>query len=95
MTIPLQRRLLHECIRRNYDVSKVNDVPSAGEVLRDVYHALQEKGYNPVEQIVGFLISGEPTYITSYNNARSMIRRLDRDELIEELVVEYVKAKKL
>lgn len=74
---------------------KVNDVPSASEVLRDVYHASQEKGYNPVEQIVGFLISGEPTYITSYNNARSMIRRLDRDELIEELVNEYVKAKKL
>ena len=74
---------------------KVNDVPSASEVLRDVYHALQETGYNPVEQIVGFLISGEPTYITSYNNARSMIRRLDRDELIEELVNEYVKAKKL
>lgn len=74
---------------------KVNDVPSASEVLRDVYYALQEKGYNPVEQIVGFLISGEPTYITSYNNARSMIRRLDRDELIEELVNEYVKAKKL
>ena len=48
-----------------------------------------------MEQIVGFLISGEPTYITSYNNARSMIRRLDRDELIEELVNEYVKAKKL
>ncbi|MDY3974746.1 IreB family regulatory phosphoprotein [uncultured Veillonella sp.] len=74
---------------------KVEDTPSAREVLRDVYHALQEKGYNPIEQIVGYLISGEPTYITSYNNARSMIRRLERDELLEELVAEYVKAKGL
>ncbi|MBS4913963.1 MAG: IreB family regulatory phosphoprotein [Veillonella sp.] len=74
---------------------KVEDTPSAREVLREVYHALQEKGYNPIEQIVGYLISGEPTYITSYNNARSMIRRLERDELLEELVAEYVKAKGL
>ena len=74
---------------------KVEDTPSAREVLREVYHALQEKGYNPIEQIVGYLISGEPTYITSYNNARSMIRRLERDELLEELIAEYVKAKGL
>lgn len=75
---------------------KVEDQPmTATEVLQSVYKALQEKGYNPVNQIVGYLISGDPTYITSYNNARSNIRRLERDELIEELVKEYVKAKQL
>ena len=56
---------------------------------------MKEKGYNPVNQIVGYLISGDPTYITSYNNARTDIRRLERDELIEALVTEYVKAKNL
>ena len=59
--------------------------------LEDVYHALEEKGYNPVNQIVGYLLSGDPTYITSHNNARSNIRRIERDELIEELVRSYVK----
>lgn len=75
---------------------KVEDSPmTAQEVLASVYHALQEKGYNPINQIVGYLISGDPTYITSYNEARSNIRRLERDELIEELVVAYVKSKGL
>lgn len=74
----------------------VEETPkTAEEVLRDVYHALQEKGYNPVNQIVGYLISGDPTFITSHNNARSDIRRIERDEFIEELVKEYVKAKQL
>lgn len=71
------------------------EVLTPAAVLQDVYHALQEKGYDPVNHLVGYLISGEPTYITSYNNARSNIRRVERDELIEELVREYVKAKKL
>lgn len=75
---------------------KIEEEPvTADTVLREVYHALQEKGYNPVNQIVGYLISGDPTYITSYNNARSNIRRLERDDLIEELVTAYVKAKGL
>jgi uncharacterized protein (UPF0297 family) len=63
----------------------------ASMILQDVYHALKEKGYNPVNQIVGYLLSGDPTYITSHNNARSNIRRIERDELIEELVRSYVK----
>ncbi|WP_277292878.1 IreB family regulatory phosphoprotein [Veillonella montpellierensis] len=75
---------------------KVDDVEiTPDQILSDVYRSLKEKGYNPVNQIVGYLISGDPTYITSYNNARSKIRRLERDEIIEELVTGYVKAKGL
>ena len=61
------------------------------DILTTVYDALKEKGYNPINQIVGYLLSGDPTYITSHNNARSNIRRIERDELIEELVRSYVK----
>ena len=75
---------------------KVDDEPmTAEQVLTRVYESMKEKGYNPINQIVGYLISGDPTYITSYNNARTDIRRLERDDLIEELVKEYVKAKQL
>ena len=59
-------------------------------ILASVYQALQEKGYNPVNQIVGYILSGDPTYITSYLNARAMIRKLERDELLEELVKDYL-----
>ena len=59
-------------------------------VLHDVYEALREKGYNPINQIVGYIMSGDPTYITSYQNARSLICRIDRDELLEELVQFYL-----
>ncbi len=61
------------------------------DVLRHVYGALKEKGYSPINQIVGYLLSGDPAYITSHQNARNLIRRLDRDELLEELVTEYLK----
>ena len=64
-------------------------VPS--EILVSVYKALREKGYNPINQIVGYLLSGDPSYITSHNNARSLIRKMERDELLEELVKYYVK----
>ena len=60
------------------------------EILRQIYEALSEKGYNPVNQIVGYLISEDPTYITNYNNARALARRLDRDELLNELVKNYL-----
>lgn len=60
------------------------------EILLTVYQALLEKGYNPINQIVGYILSGDPTYITSYNNARSLIRKMERDELLEELVKAYV-----
>ena len=59
-------------------------------LLTTVYSALSEKGYNPINQIVGYLISGDPTYITSHNNSRYLISRMERDELIEELVRFYV-----
>jgi len=62
----------------------------AKEVLKQVYSALQKKGYNPINQIVGYILSGDPTYITSYNDARNLIRQLDRDELLEKLVRNYI-----
>lgn len=59
-------------------------------ILTSVYSALSEKGYNPINQIVGYLLSEDPTYITNYNNARSLICKLDRDELLQELVRHYL-----
>lgn len=63
---------------------------SPQEVMLAVYDALQEKGYNPINQIVGYLLSGDPAYIPRHNNARSLIRKRERDELIEELVRSYI-----
>ena len=60
------------------------------EVLKEVYEALQEKGYNPINQIVGYILSGDPTYITSHNNARNLIRQVERDELLEKMVKNYI-----
>ena len=67
------------------------DNTSVKEILSEVYQALTEKGYNPVNQIVGYIMSGDPTYITSYKNARSLIMRVERDELVEEMLAEYIK----
>ena len=64
---------------------------NAHDILMSVYNSLKEKGYDPISQIVGYLISGDPTFITSYSDARSLIIRLQRDELLEELVAYYVK----
>lgn len=64
---------------------------STRETLMDVYVALEEKGYNPINQIVGYIMSGDPTYITSHNGARNKIRKLERDEILEELVTAYLK----
>ena len=61
------------------------------DVLHTVYAALREKGYNPINQLVGYLMSGDPAYITSYNQARSLIRKVERDDLIEDLVASYLK----
>ena len=61
------------------------------EVLEIVYSALREKGYNPVSQIVGYIMSGDPTYITSYKNARSLIMKVERDELVEEIFRQYIR----
>lgn len=63
-------------------------------VLSTVYEALREKGYNPVNQIVGYIMSGDPTFITSHNNARSLIMKVERDELVEELLSHYIISKK-
>ena len=63
---------------------------SMRHILRSVYDALSEKGYNPINQIVGYLLTEDPTYITNYNGARSMICKLDRDELLQELVQCYL-----
>jgi len=60
------------------------------EILTTVYDALREKGYNPINQLVGYLLSEDPTYITTHNNARSLLRRLDRDELLRALVQSYL-----
>ena len=60
------------------------------EVLEQVYAALTEKGYNPVSQIVGYIMSGDPTYITSHNDARNLIRQIERDELLEKMVKNYI-----
>ena len=67
-----------------------DDKENMRRILRTVFDALQEKGYNPVNQIVGYLLTEDPTYITNYNNARSMICKLDRDELLQELVRCYL-----
>ncbi len=67
-----------------------SDKKEIGETLVDVYNVLEAKGYNPINQIVGYILSEDPTYITNYNNARTLIRKLDRDELLQELVRQYL-----
>lgn len=64
-----------------------------GDVLQLVYQAMTEKGYDPVNQIVGYIMSGDPTYITSHKGARSLIMKVERDELVEELLKEYIKSR--
>lgn len=74
-----------------FKVEKENQI-GVKEILKNVFGALEEKGYNPVNQIVGYVMSGDPTFITSHNNARSLIMRVERDELVEELLREYISA---
>ncbi len=76
---------------RRFRVTK--DIRTPEEVLMTVYQAMREKGYDPVNQIVGYLLSGDPTYITSHNNARSLIMKVERDELVEELLTDYINNK--
>ena len=63
------------------------------EILESVYQSLEEKGYNPISQLIGYIMSGDPTYITNHNGARSLITKLDRDELLEEVFLYYLKKK--
>lgn len=71
---------------------ELQETSTVREVLSSVYAALTEKGYNPVNQIVGYIMSGDPTYITSHMNARSLIMKVERDELVEELLKTYIDA---
>ena len=75
-----------------FNVQKDQEI-EVKDVIAKIYEALTEKGYNPVNQIVGYIMSGDPTYITSYKGARSMIMKVERDELVEELLKEYIKNK--
>ena len=72
-----------------FKVEKNQEIDSK-RVLKEVYQALVEKGYNPINQIVGYILSGDPTYITSHNDARNKIRSIERDELLEKLVKYYI-----
>ncbi len=75
-----------------FKVAKEVELP-VSDVIAKVYEALKEKGYNPVNQIVGYIMSGDPTYITSHMNARSLIMRVERDELVEEVLKYYLEQK--
>ena len=99
----LKFKLLYKCIDWLYEVLFVNDRTmtfSIGDqterairdTLTQVYDALKEKGYNPINQIVGYILSEDPTYITTHNNARNLIRRIDRDTLLQSLVKYYLSA---
>ena len=78
-----------EDLTRKFDFASEQDA-EIRRILVTVYRALEEKGYNPINQIVGYILSEDPTYITNYNNARALIRKIDRDELMGELVKSYL-----
>jgi uncharacterized protein (UPF0297 family) len=80
-------KLNDKTMKFNRDVEDINE---AEYIIKRVYLALEEKGYNPINQIVGYILSGDPAYITSYKEARTMIRSIDRDEIIEELLQTYM-----
>lgn len=80
---------LNETMKIKLEHDKASEVK---EIMTDVYAALTIKGYDPISQLVGYIISGDPTYITSYNGARSKIVKVERDELLEELVKHYISA---
>ena len=78
---------------RNFETqkfSKVKDLTSVKVILKEVFNSLEEKGYEPYDQIIGYILSGDPTYITSYNNARAMIKELEREDLLEELLKSFL-----
>ncbi|MBO4991554.1 MAG: IreB family regulatory phosphoprotein [Firmicutes bacterium] len=68
-----------------------NDLQTTEDILRTVYNALEERGYNAIDQMVGYILSGDPSYITGHNNARNLIRRIERDDLVEELLRAFLK----
>ncbi len=78
---------VNETIKVKIDFDKSEEVR---EIVSEVFDALKVKGYDPISQIVGYILSGDPTYVTSYNGARSKITKIERDELLEEFVKEYI-----
>ncbi|MDD7718471.1 MAG: IreB family regulatory phosphoprotein [Eubacteriaceae bacterium] len=73
-----------------FDASRTQQ-KTTKEILEEVYAALEERGYNGIDQMVGYILSGDPSYITSHNNARNMISRIDRDDLVEEILRDYLR----
>ncbi len=82
---------MNEISRTQFFKAQKDQQPVCKDILDQVYLALTEQGYNPVSQIVGYIMSGDPTYITSHNNARSLIMKVERDEIIEHLLEDYIK----
>ena len=78
---------LNETMKINLEYDRANEVK---QIIKEVYEALTVKGYDPISQIVGYIMSGDPTYITSYNGARGKIVKVERDEILEELVKSYI-----
>lgn len=83
----MEDRNSNNTVRFNVD----SETKDSWEIISNVYSALEEKGYNPVHQLVGYFLSGDPTYITSYNNARNLIRKMERDEILEDIIKYYIK----
>jgi uncharacterized protein (UPF0297 family) len=78
---------LNNTAKFDYNMESVNE---AREIIYQVYQSLKEKGYNPNNQLIGYILSGDPTYITNHNNARTLIRKIERDELLEEILNVYL-----
>ncbi len=79
-------------LTQKFDAYQINEKNKVDLMLTDVKNALLEKGYNPVNQIVGYILSGDPTYITSHKGARSVVSKIERNELLEEIVKSYLKS---
>ena len=86
---------MEEINKPQYFKVQPDNTLQVSDVIKQVYEALTDKGYNPVNQIVGYIMSGDPTYITSHKNARSLIMKVERDELVEEMLKNYIEKKDL
>jgi uncharacterized protein (UPF0297 family) len=86
---------MEEMNKTQYFKVQQDNTLQVSDVIKQVYEALTDKGYNPVNQIVGYIMSGDPTYITSHKNARSLIMKVERDELVEEMLKNYIEKKDL
>lgn len=86
---------MEEMNKTQYFKVQPDNTLQVSDVIKQVYEALTDKGYNPLNQIVGYIMSGDPTYITSHKNARSLIMKVERDELVEEMLKNYIEKKDL